>query len=50
MGHSYVGTEHILLGLLEARDEPGATVLTGLGVSKDGVESWTRQTLAEMKR
>ena len=46
LGHNYVGTEHILLGLLEARDEPGAQLLAGLGVSKAGVEEWTLQTLA----
>lgn len=50
LGHNYVGTEHILLGLLEARDEPGAEVLSGLGVSKDGVEAWTRQALDDLKR
>jgi hypothetical protein len=46
LGHNYVGTEHILLGLLEARDEPGAQLLTDLGVTKPGVEEWTLQTLA----
>ncbi len=50
LGHNYVGTEHILLGLLEARDEPGAQVLTGLGVSKAGVEAWTLHALDELKR
>ena len=50
LGHNYVGTEHILLGLLEARDEPGAQVLTGLGVSKAGVEIWTLNALDELKR
>jgi hypothetical protein len=50
LGHNYVGTEHILLGLLEARDEPGAQVLTGLGVSKDAVEAWTLNALEEFKR
>lgn len=49
LGHSYVGTEHILLGLLEARDEPGAHVLTGLGVSKAGVEAWTLRALEDFK-
>src|SRR3954468_21193603 len=34
LGHNYIGTEHLLLGLLEARDEAGARVLTDLGVSK----------------
>jgi hypothetical protein len=50
LGHNYVGTEHILLGLLEARDEPGAQVLTGLGVSKAGVEAWTLHALDDLKR
>ncbi|MEE1771100.1 Clp protease N-terminal domain-containing protein [Streptomyces sp. JV185] len=32
MGHNYIGTEHILLALLEQED--GAGVLTGLGIDK----------------
>lgn len=50
LGHDYVGTEHLLLGLLEARDEPTFEVLTGLRVSKAGVEVWTLQALDKMKR
>jgi Clp amino terminal domain, pathogenicity island component len=50
LGHSYVGTEHILLGLLEARDEPGAQVLAGLGVSKARVEAWTLRATEELQR
>jgi hypothetical protein len=50
LGHNYVGTEHILLGLLEAGDEPGAQVLIGLGVSKTGVEAWTLHALDDLKR
>ncbi|HEX2497786.1 MAG: Clp protease N-terminal domain-containing protein [Actinomycetes bacterium] len=50
LGHTYVGTEHILLGLLEAEEEPGARVLTGLGVSKAEVEAWTRRALDEHLR
>ncbi|HET6731988.1 Clp protease N-terminal domain-containing protein [Mycobacterium sp.] len=37
LGHNYVGTEHILLALLEAEDGDGP--LHGLGVDKDRVES-----------
>ncbi|MCX4680334.1 ATP-dependent Clp protease ATP-binding subunit [Streptomyces sp. NBC_01433] len=33
LGHNYVGTEHILLALLEFED--GSGVLTGLGIGKD---------------
>jgi hypothetical protein len=48
LGHNYVGTEHLLLGLLEARDEPSARVLTALGISKADAEAWTLQALAEL--
>jgi hypothetical protein len=50
LGHNYVGTEHVLLGLLEAEEEPGARLLTELGVSKDGVEAWTLRALEDLKR
>jgi hypothetical protein len=36
LGHNYVGTEHILLALLEL--ENGSGVLAGLGISKDAAE------------
>lgn len=50
LGHNYVGTEHLLLGLLEANDEAGARILTDQGVSKDQVEAWTVNALAELRR
>ncbi len=50
LGHNYVGTEHILLGLLEAREEPGAQVLSGLGVFKPDVEAWTLQALEDLRK
>ncbi|MFF1962704.1 Clp protease N-terminal domain-containing protein [Streptomyces sp. NPDC058232] len=37
MGHNYVGTEHILLALLEHED--GSGVLTGLGIDKATAET-----------
>ncbi|EID56189.1 Clp protease N-terminal domain-containing protein [Saccharomonospora xinjiangensis] len=36
MGHNYIGTEHILLALLDAED--GAGPLSGLGLTKEAVE------------
>ena len=45
LGHGYVGTEHLLLGLLESGDEPAFGLLTDLGVTKAGVETWTLQAL-----
>jgi hypothetical protein len=50
LGHSYVGTEHILLGLLEAEEEPGAQILSELGVTKAGAEAWLRNALDEQLR
>lgn len=46
LGHGYVGTEHILLALLEL--ENGTGPLSGLGVGKDGVENWVNDALASV--
>jgi hypothetical protein len=40
LGHNYIGTEHILLALLECEEaEDGKGVLTGLGVGKAAAET-----------
>jgi hypothetical protein len=44
LGHNYVGTEHILLALLEAED--GAGVLTGLGIDKAAAETNVTEAIA----
>jgi hypothetical protein len=46
MGHNYVGTEHILLALLELED--GSGVLAGLGVDKAAAEVNIVAALAAM--
>ena len=46
LGHGYVGTEHILLGLLQG-DGIAARVLGGLGITATAVE---REILAEVGR
>ena len=43
MGHTYVGTEHILLGLLQEQSGVAATVLNDLGVTADELEQMMRQ-------
>lgn len=40
LGHDYVGTEHILLGVLAEQYGVGAQVLLRLGVDQRGVEEW----------
>jgi ATP-dependent Clp protease ATP-binding subunit ClpC len=47
LGHRYVGTEHILLGLLREGEGVAAQVLTGLGADLDGVRERVIQLLAE---
>ena len=42
--HNYIGTEHILLGLLRETDGNAAKVLTNLGVKPDDVREKTRET------
>ena len=44
LGHDFVGTEHVLLALLEL--EAGTGVLAGLGVDKGAVESTVTAYLA----
>ena len=44
MGHNYVGTEHVLLALLELED--GAGLLTSLGVDKAAAEAWVAEAVA----
>ncbi|WP_204057328.1 Clp protease N-terminal domain-containing protein [Microbispora corallina] len=44
LGHNYIGTEHILLALLEQED--GAGVLSGLGVRKGPAEAAIAEALA----
>ncbi|NNH75576.1 ATP-dependent Clp protease ATP-binding subunit [Nocardia uniformis] len=46
MGHNYIGTEHILLALLELED--GTGLLSGLGLDKASVESDIAALLASI--
>ncbi|MEW6472526.1 MAG: Clp protease N-terminal domain-containing protein [Actinomycetota bacterium] len=44
LGHNYIGTEHILLGLVREPDTPAVRILGELGVSSE----WLRARLVEM--
>ncbi|WIV59012.1 Clp protease N-terminal domain-containing protein [Amycolatopsis nalaikhensis] len=48
LGHNYIGTEHMLLALLEQREGSGFEVLDGLGVKKDKAEAKIQEVLAEI--
>ncbi len=45
LGHNYIGTEHLLLALLE--HENGEGTLSGLGLTKERTEAYVTEVLAE---
>ena len=47
LGHPYIGTEHILLGLLREGEGVAVQVLAALGADLDGVRERVIQLLAE---
>jgi hypothetical protein len=50
LGHDYVGTEHMLLGLLADETSPGAQALIRLGVDRDHADEWIANELGEGQR
>jgi hypothetical protein len=53
LGHNYVGTEHLLLSVLEFEEASGGGPLTGLGITRERTQQWLGaelQRLAEAKR
>jgi hypothetical protein len=50
LGHNYVGTEHILLGLLCVPEEAGAQLLSGLGATHAGTEESIMNKLRELSQ
>jgi ATP-dependent Clp protease ATP-binding subunit ClpC len=47
LGHHYIGTEHLLLGLVREGEGVAVDVLKGLGVSLDKVRSQTARVMME---
>lgn len=50
LGHHYIGTEHLLLGLMRQGDSVAAQVLTGLGADLNGVREQVIRVLDEHRR
>ena len=49
-GHRYIGTEHILLGLIREGDSVAAQVLTELGANLHGAREQVIQVLDQHRR
>lgn len=47
LGHHYIGTEHLLLGLVRAGEGVAVDVLKGLGIGLDKVRSQTARVMME---
>lgn len=47
LGHDWVGTEHMLLGLIRAEESTAAQVLRGLGFTPDELRETVRTEVAE---
>jgi len=45
LNHEYIGTEHLLLALVAARESSGATTLRELGVGLDAVANRVRNII-----
>ena len=50
LNHNYIGTEHILLGLLGEPDSVAGTVLTRFGFTREGVREEVTQTIGRGKK
>ncbi|MFB9234127.1 Clp protease N-terminal domain-containing protein [Plantactinospora siamensis] len=50
LGHNYIGTEHILLALLEQENGAAAGVLSGVGLSKAASEAAIAEALAGLQQ
>jgi hypothetical protein len=48
LGHNYIGTEHILLGLLEEEESLGGGTLADLGITKERILAWLVPVLEQM--
>ena len=43
LNHNYIGTEHILLGLIQEGEGVASKALESLGISLDAVREWARK-------
>jgi hypothetical protein len=50
LGHNYVGTEHLLLGILRLPDDPTAQLLVGLGVTGEKAVEEIDKALAPYRK
>ncbi|WP_432522820.1 Clp protease N-terminal domain-containing protein [Kineococcus sp. SYSU DK006] len=50
LGHDYLGTEHLLLGILNHPDTLAGQVLTSAGVTLDAARDTVRQLLEQIIR
>ncbi|SRR6266566_560249 len=47
-GHNYIGTEHLLLSLLDEEESLGGGPLTGLGITRERAREWLVPVLGQL--
>jgi len=48
LGHNYIGTEHLLLALLDDEEADGGGALTGLGLTRERARDWLVSALEQI--
>ncbi len=48
MGHNYIGTEHLLLGILQQKEDPATEVLRGMKIGYDDACRWLEDELEKI--
>jgi len=48
LDHNFIGTEHLLLGILAEGKDTGARTLRGLGITHERARDWVRHAVGEM--
>jgi ATP-dependent Clp protease ATP-binding subunit ClpA len=48
LGHNFIGTEHLLLGVVKEEEAQGGGALTGLGLTDQRVREWLIPELAKL--
>ncbi|HME67982.1 MAG TPA: Clp protease N-terminal domain-containing protein, partial [Streptosporangiaceae bacterium] len=49
LGHNYIGTEHLLLGVIDAGGPAGAALAAGLGLTSETAREHMKAEIAEVQ-
>jgi ATP-dependent Clp protease ATP-binding subunit ClpA len=47
MAHNYIGTEHLLLGMMQQEKDPATELLHGLNMTRDETSAWLEDEIVK---